>query len=191
MLNISEIKSYLMKNLSEKRYRHSLGVADEAEKLASTYGVDTDKAYLAGLVHDCAKEISPKEMLVLFEDKYGDSADEIMKGMPNLLHGPLGAHLSKDVFGIEDAEIFDAIYYHTTGKADMPMLTKIVYIADYIEPNRSYEGVEDLNALAYKDIDDAIIFGIDFTIESLIKRGQPIHLNTISARNSLIKQQEN
>ncbi len=189
MIEISEIKTYLKSNLSERRYLHSFGVAEEAEKLANTYGADAEKAYIAGLVHDCAKEFSADKMLSLFE-KYGGQADEIMKAMPNLLHGPLGAYFAKDVFKIEGADIFDAIYYHTTGKADMPLLTKIVYIADYIEPNRTYDGVEELKELAYRDIDKAIVFGIDFTIQSLINRKLPIHLDTVSARNFLISSQE-
>lgn len=186
MTGIEEIKAELKKILSEKRYVHSLGVADEARKLAAKYGVDESRAYLAGLVHDCAKEVPPQDMGGILKNKYGVSVDSMSKLTPKILHGVLGACEAQSKFGIYDPEILDAVKYHTTGKGNMSMLAKIIYIADYIEPNRDFDGVNELRRLAYKDIDEAIIKGIDDTIRDLIERGLLLHPDTIHARNDLI-----
>ncbi|MCI5892369.1 MAG: bis(5'-nucleosyl)-tetraphosphatase (symmetrical) YqeK [Clostridiales bacterium] len=186
MTGIEEIKAELRKILSEKRYVHSLGVADEAKKLAAKYGVDENRAYIAGLVHDCAKEVPPQDMEGILKRKYGVSVDSMSKLTPKILHGVLGACEAQSKFGIYDPEILDAVKYHTTGKGNMSMLAKIIYIADYIEPNRDFDGVRELRSLAYRDIDEAIIKGIDDTIKDLIKRGLLLHPDTIHARNDLI-----
>lgn len=186
MTGIEEIKAELRKILSEKRYVHSLGVADEAKKLAAKYGVDENRAYIAGLVHDCAKEVPPQDMEGILKRKYGVSVDIMSKLTPKILHGVLGACEAQSKFGIYDPEILDAVKYHTTGKGNMSMLAKIIYIADYIEPNRDFDGVRELRSLAYRDIDEAIIKGIDDTIKDLIKRGLLLHPDTIHARNDLI-----
>ncbi len=180
-----KIQQRIQKILSEKRYLHSLGVAEEAQRLAVHYGAAEEKAYLAGLLHDCAKEI-PEEQALAMLNKYGVQIDEIVKRTPRLLHGPLGACISQVEFEITDPEILDAIRFHTTGKANMNLLTKIIYIADYIEPNRRFEGVEELRVLAYDSIDRAIIAGIDYTIEDLIQSGLALHPDTIHARNYLL-----
>ncbi len=186
MTGIEEIKAELSKILSDKRYVHSLGVADEAKKLAGKYGVDENRAYLAGLVHDCAKEVPPHDMEGILKTKYGVSVDSMSKLTPKILHGVLGACEAQSKFGIYDPEILDAVKYHTTGKGNMSMLAKIVYIADYIEPNRDFDGVDELRRLAYTNIDEAIIKGIDDTITDLIKRGLLLHPDTIHARNDLV-----
>ncbi len=186
MLGIDEIKEELRKTLSQKRYVHSLGVAGEAEKLARRYDADTEKAYLAGLVHDCAKEYPPEDMEKILKSKYGVPVDAMSRLMPKILHGPLGACDAQSKFGICDPEILDAVKCHTTGKGNMSMLAKIIYIADYIEPNRDFDGVDKLRKMAYEDIDAAIVYGIDETIKDLIKRGLVIHPDTVHARNDLI-----
>ncbi len=188
MIKIDSIKLYLERELSQKRYNHSIGVADEAVRLAKRYSVDTDKAYIAGLVHDCAKEVHNSEALKLLSDKYDVLIDDVAMHTHKILHGPLGACIARDLFEIDDAEILDAIEFHTTGKADMSMLTKIIYIADYIEPNRNFEGVDELRHLSYKDINQAIVKGIDFTISELVEKGMLLHPDTIHARNYLIMQ---
>lgn len=185
-MDIEEIKAELKRTLSEKRYIHSLGVADESKKLAKKYGANPEQAYLAGLVHDCAKEVPPQNMEDLLKNKYRIAIDAFSRMTPKILHGPLGACEAQSRFGIYDPEILDAIKYHTTGKGGMSLLSKIIYIADYIEPNRDFDGVEELRSLAYKDIDEAIIKGIDDTIADLTSRGLLLHPDTIHARNSLI-----
>lgn len=186
MLNIEEIKKELKKTLSEQRYVHSLGVADEARKLARKYGVDENRAYYAGLIHDCAKEVPHDEIVGILKNKYGVSVDNMSKLTPKLLHGTLGACEAQHKFGIYDPEILDAVKYHTTGKGNMGMLAKIVYISDYIEPNRDFDGVEELRRLAYIDIDEAIIKGISETIIDLLNRGLLLHPDTIHAINDLV-----
>lgn len=186
MLNIEEIKKELKKTLSEQRYVHSLSVADEARKLARKYGVDENRAYYAGLIHDCAKEVPHDEIVGMLKNKYGVSVDNMSKLTPKLLHGTLGACEAQHKFGIYDPEILDAVKYHTTGKGNMGMLAKIVYISDYIEPNRDFDGVEELRRLAYIDIDEAIIKGISETIIDLLNRGLLLHPDTIHAINDLV-----
>lgn len=188
MIDIESIKNYLENNLSKKRYTHSLGVADEAVKLAEHYGADADKAYIAGLVHDCAKEVENSKAKSLLSDRYGLELDPVAMRTHKLLHGPLGTCIAQSEFGICDADILDAIRYHTTAKADMSILTKIIYIADYIEPNRDFDGVGELRELAYKDIDEAILIGIDYTLGELLEGGNMFHPDTVHARNYLLLQ---
>ncbi len=186
MIDIDKIKEYLKKTLSEKRYIHSLGVAEEAVSLAKHYGADENKAYIAGLCHDIAKEIPNDIAKYMLKEKYGASLSKIEENAHKLLHGPLGAYMAKSEFEIMDEEIIDAIKYHTTAKADMSLLCKIIYMADYTEKNRTYDGVDELRTLSYKNIDDAIIFGIDFTINELIEKGAAFHPDTIEARNFIL-----
>lgn len=190
MVSMESIKAELEMRLSPKRYRHSLGVAEEAHRLAEHYGADRDKAYLAGLVHDCAKEVPPREAVNLLRNRYAALPDAVMVQMPGLLHGPLGACTAQSDFGIYDPEILDAIRYHTTGKANMSLFAKIIYIADYIEPNRDYPDVEVLRKLTYEDLDGAILYGIDYTIGKLVKDGKVIHPDTVHCRNDLLIGQE-
>ena len=186
MMETEKICRYLQSVLSEKRYRHSLGVAEEGKRLAQYYGASPEKAYLAGLVHDCAKEIDFGQAAELLRKRYGITPDSISVQQPKLLHGPLGACVAQSEFEIYDPEILDAIRYHTTGKANMSLLAKIIYIADYIEPNREFDGVDQLRSTAYSDIDQAIIDGLDFTICDLIKKHFTIHPDTVHCRNDLL-----
>lgn len=186
MMELEKIKTILSQSLSEKRYRHSLGVAEEAVRLAEHYGEDPQRAYLAGLVHDCAKEIGGEEAIRLLKEDFGITPDAMSVQMPRLLHGVLGACMAQSRFGIYDAEILDAIRYHTTGKANMGLFAKIIYIADYIEPGRTYRDVDLLREITYRDIDEAILFGIDFTIRDLVDKGRTIHPDTVHCRNDLL-----
>ena len=186
MMDTVKIKNYLQGVLSPKRYRHSIGVAEEAVRLAKHYSADTEKAYIAGLVHDCAKEIDAEKSICLLKERYKIIPDAISLQMPRLLHGVLGACVAQSEFDIYDPEILDAVRYHTTGKANMSLLSRIIYIADYIEPGREFDGVDELRETAYRDIDGAIIFGIDFTICDLIKHGRIVHPDTVHCRNDLL-----
>lgn len=190
MMETTKIKNYLQGMLSPKRYQHSLGVAETAARLARRYGADEEKAYLAGLVHDCGKEVKPEDAAGILKERYGITADAMSLKMPRLLHGPLGACMAQSEFDIYDPEVLDAIRYHTTGKANMSLLSKIVYIADYIEPGRDFEGVDQLRELTCRDMDAAIIQGIDFTICDLVEQGKTIHPDTVHCRNDLLVRQE-
>lgn len=186
MTDMTKIDNYLQSALSRKRYRHSIGVAEEAVRLAQRYGADTDKASLAGLVHDCAKEIDGQEAARLLKERYGITPDAMSLQAPRLLHAPLGACMAQSEFGIYDPEILDAIRYHSTGRANMSLLAKIIYIADYVEPGRDYDGVDELRKLAFSDLNKAIMVGLDFTITDLIQRGETIHPDTVHFRNDLV-----
>ena len=178
-----EIKEKLKKSLSEKRYIHILGVADEAKRLAKLYGADEDRAYLAGILHDCAKETDKP---IKRCSDLGVELDDIMKLNKGLIHGPLGAELARIDFGINDEEILSAIRWHTVGMAGMTLLEKIIYIADFTEINRDFDGVGELRRVANYDLDSAILLSIAQHLKVLAKRGAAIHPNTILLWNDLI-----
>ena len=150
---IDEIKQKVQTYLDQIRYEHTMGVMYTAAAMAMRYGADLEKATLAGLLHDCAKCIPSKEKLQLCE-KHSIPVSEAESKNPGLLHAKLGAFLAKSKYDIEDQEILDSITYHTTGRPEMTLLDKIVYIADYIEPNRKEApNLEKVRALAFTDID--------------------------------------
>ncbi|MBR5506844.1 MAG: bis(5'-nucleosyl)-tetraphosphatase (symmetrical) YqeK [Clostridia bacterium] len=185
-MTIEQIREKLKTVLTEKRYNHSLGVMKMAVDLANHYGADPDKAAIAGLLHDCAKNYSAQDMFSLCE-KYNVEIDDTSRYATGLIHGFLGAEIARRCYGITDPEIYDAIYYHTIGKPDMPLLTKIIYIADGIEPGRRYDGVDHIRDMVFDDIDRALILQIDYTIHSVINRGGLLHTNTIDTRNFYLK----
>lgn len=182
MLSIEEMKLYLEKNLMEKRYIHILGVAETAKKLAKLNGVSEEKAEIAGLSHDIAKNLSKDKMEELIRENKV-SLSHIEKNSPNLWHSIVAPIEAKNKFGIEDVEIIDSIRWHTTGKIDMPILTKIIYIADMIEPGRDFDGVEDLRRVTFENLDRGVYKGLSSSIEVLLKRNLLIDENTIQARN--------
>ena len=181
-MTINQMTAKLKGSLLEKRFIHSLGVMESAVELAKRYGADEEKAAIAGLLHDCAKNYSKEDMYSLC-DEYGIELDEVMMNSSGLIHGLLGAEVAKREYGVDDPEIYDAIYYHTVGKPDMSLLTQIIYIADGIEPNRHYDGVDRIRSLAEEDLDKALILQIDYTIKSVISKGGLLHTNTIDTRN--------
>lgn len=180
-----KIIDYLKDNLNESRFNHSLSVRDTAEKLARIYGADIEKAKLAGLVHDCAKNMSNEELIKIAKEN-GVVIDEIFYKSPQLMHGLVGSILAKQLMGIEDQEVLDAIKYHTTGKKEMSLLEKIIYIADYIEPTRKFPGVCSLRQQAYINLDKAILLSFDDSIKFIIDSGKLLHNCTIEARNYLL-----
>ena len=175
-MTLEEIKDLLKRRLKESRYLHSIGVADTSKELAKLYGADPQKAYLAGLVHDCAKGYTTNELVQKVAD-YGMVLDEDTLSSPQLLHSFVGACELKEHFGIDDPEVFDAVYYHTVGKEDMPVLTAIVYIADAIEPLRDYPGVEAIRAEAHQSLDRAVYMYTHHMTDYVIKKGQKVHPN--------------
>ncbi|MFZ5945957.1 MAG: bis(5'-nucleosyl)-tetraphosphatase (symmetrical) YqeK [Bacillota bacterium] len=175
----------IKKRLSLKRYEHSLGVAETASELAIINGADPQKAYLTGVLHDYAKEMDDSQLLAMAKD-YNIPLNEVEIAQPQLLHGIVGACLVKTELGIDDGEILDAIRYHTTGCSNMTMLTKIIYIADYIEPNRDFPGVELLRKVSYENLDKGVLDGLNHSIRYILDKNLPIHNLSIEARNQLI-----
>ena len=175
--------SYSM--IRAKRIAHVQGVEEEAVRLAWRWGADPEKARRAGILHDCTKYLELDEQLRLCR-KYGVALDELERQSAKLLHSKTGAWIARDVYGA-DEDIFQAIYWHTTGKADMSVLEKVIYLADYIEPHRDFPGVEKLRTLAYQDLDQAMLMGVEMSISDLNARGVPIHSNTQEARDWLLR----
>lgn len=186
----NRIKEYIKINLTKERYNHSIGVMKTSEALAAHYGVDKFKARMAGLCHDCAKNFSANDLLSKAKAN-GEVINNVYAKSPHLLHGVVGAYISKELFRVEDKDILNAIKYHTTGREAMTTLEKIVYIADCIEPSRSYKGVEELRKLAYEDLDEALLKSFDDTIMYVLARGAIIHVDTIKARNYLLINKNN
>jgi len=182
MMTINEITAQLKKMLSPRRFEHSLKVMEASVKLAEKYGEDVEKAALAGLVHDCAKNLKPEDVLILC-DKYGIIVDDIMKKDTALLHGMVGSHLARELFGIEDPRILAAIADHTMGRAGMDTLGKIIFVADYIEETRDFEGVEEIREAAGESLEKAILKGTDATILHVLKKGGLLHPQTVTTRN--------
>lgn len=171
---IAKIKKKLHYNLDKKRYEHTLGVMYIASAMAMTYEVDIDKALVAGLLHDCAKCI-PGEKKIKLCKKHKLPINEFEKRNPGLLHAKLGAYIAKKEYKITDSEILDAITYHTTGRPDMTMLDKIIYIADYIEPNRfAAPNLDDVRKLAFKDIDACLYKILEDSLVYLNKKNMSV-----------------
>jgi len=167
--------------LSEKRFLHSIGVANLAKELAKRQGADEDKAYLAGLIHDIAKEKSSEELLEYCKEQ-NISIDEVEKQNPFLLHAPVGAIVIHD-YGIFDEDIENAVRYHTVGRGGMSILEKIIYFADMIEPSRNYDGVEELRSLCEKDFNLAYMTALKRSIEFNLAKGRLVHTGTLDAWN--------
>lgn len=181
-----DITGDIKNGMSPERYRHTKGVVVTALKLAEICGVDTCKAETAALLHDIARDFSGVRILKLCRD-FGITPDEIEKAAPDLLHGKLAACIASERYGVKDDEVLDAIRFHTTGRKNMSTLDKIIFIADMIEPGREFPGVEELRVLAFKDLDGAVLAGLDSTIKYVLERGLIIHPSSTEARNSLLK----
>ena len=180
------MKEDLKNILSERIYIHSVGVMEMCEKLAKIYKVDVEKAKIAGLLHDNAKEMSPEEMLD-YVKKNNIEITEIEKINTPILHGKIGADIAKKKYGV-DKQIEDAIKYHTTTNIKMDTLAKILYVSDKIEMNRMSDeyNIQEEREVAKKDLDRAVLMIIDSNIESLIKKGKLIEQESIETRNKIL-----
>jgi predicted HD superfamily hydrolase involved in NAD metabolism len=185
-MNLESCKEILLQRLSDELYRHSLGVAVTAEKLALFYHAKPDQAFLAGLLHDYAKELEAAALLqIALQLNLPLDPVTRVEGR-KLLHAPVGAALICAELGIKDPEIIRAVAYHTTGRAEMSLLEKIVYLADFIEPNRNFSGVEELRALSLNGLDAALLTAVNETISLVLKRGLMLHPDSVNMRNDLI-----
>jgi predicted HD superfamily hydrolase involved in NAD metabolism len=186
----NEIKEKLREMLSAERYKHSLSVQKMAKELAKIHGGDETKASIAGLIHDCAKWMTPFQSLRAAK-RYRIQLDEIEREQTAILHAIIGEKLTEDMFGINDPEILCAIRTHTTGNVRMSLLDKILYISDYAEPLREYEGTEKVRRLAYEDIDLAMLEATEQKIQYLLSRKSLIHPRTVAARNGVLRKLRN
>lgn len=182
---IKQIKLDLEKVVSTKRYVHTMGVVESSRDLAIRYGEDVEKATIAALMHDYAKDFK-KERLMEFINEANIELDEVFIKAKELLHGKVAALIAKGKYNIVDEDILNAIEFHTTGRENMSKLEKIIYLADFIEPGRDYKVVEGLRVLAREDLDRAVLKTLDNTIKYVIDIEKPLHPNTFFARNELL-----
>ncbi len=171
---IEKIKNKIKRHQDGPRFEHTLGVMYTAASLAMCYGADMEKAYLAGLLHDCAKHYSGEKKLDLCK-KYGLSISDAERDNPGLLHAKLGSYLAEHKYDIDDLEILDSITWHTTGRPEMTLMDKIVYIADYIEPNRDQApNLPHFRRLAFEDIDECLFQILEASLAYLKTRNEVI-----------------
>jgi predicted HD superfamily hydrolase involved in NAD metabolism len=173
--DLKQIRKTLEKELEPKRYEHTLGVAYTAATMAMVHGEDSDKALLAGMLHDCAKCLSYRRQLALCKEN-GITLSEVeaAKDSP-LLHAKAGMALAKTKYGVEDEDILNAICYHTTGRPAMSPLEKIIYIADYMEPGRKHaQNLPLVRKMAYQDLDDTMRQILSDSLSYLDEKGGAI-----------------
>jgi len=180
-----ELTAQLATRLSPKRLQHSINVSKTADALAKQFGCNREKAKLAGLLHDLAREVPMNELLPRSQ-AFGIVVNDVEQAEPILLHAALAARIAEEEFGIRDAEILQAILMHTTGGIDMTILDKVIYIADVIEPQRTFKGVDEIREMANSDLDKAMVVALDQSIHHIVKKGGLLHPATIAARNAIL-----
>ena len=184
-MSIAEYKKIIKTMMSENRYNHCVNVSKEAVKLAKRYGGDEEKAAVAGILHDITKEMPKEEQLQIMHDS-GIILDDIQKNAPKLWHGISGSVYIKKHFGIEDEDILNAICYHTTGRAGMSLLEKIIFVADFTSEERTYKGVATMRKKSRKSLEDAMLYGFKFTFSDLSSRELAIHPDELACYNEIV-----
>ncbi|MEG2174301.1 MAG: nicotinate (nicotinamide) nucleotide adenylyltransferase [Oscillospiraceae bacterium] len=182
--DLDALTSLLRERLSRPRFTHTLNVASECMRLASSHGADNTMAYLAGLLHDLCKEMPDDALLKIMEGS-DILLDKTFLQSRRVWHGYAASIYVRDELNLRNAQILDAIRYHSTGRADMSLLERIVYMADLISAERNYPGVEMLRALAHQSLDDAMLKAMQFIIGDLAKNGRPVLKETFEAYNQL------
>ncbi len=181
MLDYNNMVEKIRSALSPRRFIHTLGVVETAVKIAKVYYIDIEQAKIAALLHDCVKDY-PHSLQIQLCKEFHIPLDETMKKNPELIHSFLGAEIAKREYEVEDSYILDAIRYHTTGRANMTLLDKIIFLSDYIEPNRtSFIGLENVRSLAYTHLDQAVYQALLLTIEYIKEQKKPLHPRTLEA----------
>lgn len=183
-----DFQKRIKKQLSSKRYEHSVRVAETAVKLARLHGCDEEKAEIAGLLHDYCKEYPKEEQVrIAVEQHLLSSREDLL--MPQVLHGPVASYILKQEGLVDDESVLQAVRYHTTGHPDMDMLAKIIFIADYIEPGRKTPNIDDLFDIAARDLDECVVEIVDRTTVYLISKRQIIHEDMIKLRNRILSKE--
>ncbi len=184
-MNFSEMDILLKKSLKPGRYIHSINTMKVAVQLAEHYGEDVEKAKVAGLLHDCAKNLEDNETKrYCLENNI--ELSPIEENQLFLMHGAVGAILARRKYGVEDSVVLNAIKYHTTGFAGMSTMDKIIFLADYIEPGRTHGDVQEARSFAFIDLDRALISAFNSVIKYVISQNGLIHPFTIEARNCIL-----
>lgn len=185
MNSFSHYHSRLAQKLTPKRYQHSVAVAETAQALAKTHHVPRGLAYLAGLLHDYARDL-PDAILFELAKSAGFPPDPIMDAVPELWHGSVGAFLVKKELGLRHPELLQAIAHHILGAKEMSDLDKIVFLADMIEPNRDFDGIDIIREKAFVNLDEAMVVAFDQSIKYLLDHKSVIHPLMIEARNQIL-----
>lgn len=185
MYQVEKIKADLRKNLSVKRYEHSLRVAEVAKRLAKVYNFDEEKAYVAGLVHDVAKEFTDEENIKWVHNYHIDS-NILDTEFKTVIHAEIGAIVTREKYHLSD-DICQAVRYHTIGNKEMQLLDKIVFVADKIEEFKDYPGIEDERILAYQNIDEALFLCLKNQKKKHDLKGKKIHPDSLELLDYLEK----
>lgn len=180
------VRDYAKSILSEERYYHSKCVEERCVEYAKRYNADIEKARLVGIAHDIAKEM-PTDEKIKFAKENNIKINDVEQKSPGLLHGPIGAKICEEKFGFSK-DMVRAIEIHSTGTANMDMLSKILYVSDSTGVDRKYNDTEELHQLALKDIDQAILRMLDLTIKICLEKNKSIDIKTIEARNNYLTQ---
>lgn len=189
-MSLEQMKEELKKRLKPSRFRHSLGVEETAVFLADRFGVDEEQARVAGLLHDCAREFRNEDM-VKEAEKRGIAIGEVERSMPLLLHADIGAQRVREIYGVDDKDVSQAIARHTVGGPQMTKLDKIIWYADMIEPGRDFPGVDELRKLAKTaSLDEMLLAGLSRSIIFVVKKGHLVHPATVLARNEILLSQQ-
>ena len=189
MESVEQVKIRIERLLKPDRLAHSYGVAGEARRLAAQYGADPDKAYYAGLCHDICKNMTPEEQLQWIK-RSAIILDDTFYRQPPISHGFAAAQYLREEVGVEDEEILQAVRYHTTGRAGMSLLEKIIFTADLTEPGRDYPDVETVRTLAGRSLEQAVLYILRYTMGKLLVNGGPICRDAWEAYNQLVTAQK-
>jgi predicted HD superfamily hydrolase involved in NAD metabolism len=181
----NEALKIVKEQLTEHRYQHTLGVMETAITLAKQYGADVKKAEIAAIFHDYAKFRPKDEMREIIISQ--GFPEDLLAFNSELWHAPVGAYLVEKEAGITDRDVLDAIRYHTSGRPEMTLLEKIIYLADYIEPGRHFPGVEEVREMAKENLEKALIKAVQNTILFLMKKNQTVYPDSFYTYNDLVK----
>lgn len=179
----------IRQRLDPYRFYHSMCVADCAKKLAKKYGCDEGKAYTAGILHDVMKN-TPHDEQLEFLKKLNVKLCDVELANPKLYHAISGAYYVKNELKIDDESIFNAIRYHTTGRAGMSLLEKIIFVADFVSEDRNYNGIDEIRAASEENLEKAMMIGLDFTIKEIVDKKQSLHIDSVKTYNELILEVE-
>lgn len=184
-MTFDDYKALIKDKMGEYRYIHSVNVSKEAVKLAKMYGADVEKARTAGILHDITKEMPYDEQLKLIE-KSGIILSDIEKRAPKLYHAISGSAYLRVNLHIEDEDILNAVRYHTTARSNMSVLEKIIFLADFTSEERNYPDVDIMREKTYNSLSDGMLYGITYTIKSLLDKGAVVHPDALNAYNELV-----
>lgn len=183
--SVKAIEARVRGLLSDERVEHTLGVVDMAQRLAVRYDCRQDKAGVAALLHDCARDLGREDLLKRILE-FGIVVDEIEERNPVLLHAGVGAEMARSDFGVQDADVLNAIRFHTTGRPGMSTLEQVVFLADCIEEAREYTGIEEARGLAFRDLRSACLRALSSTLGYILSQGTLIHPRTLEAYNWML-----